>query len=72
MSKQKPYTVSAIREARWIVAEMAPGTPWCAGAFHHASTEQGLIRMGVLVPTDDPDMFTIAHIDNIDSLPVRK
>lgn len=71
MSKQKPYTITAIREAHWIVAQLAPGTPWAAGAFTHASTEPALIRMGVLVATDNPQLFTVNHPADLPALPAR-
>lgn len=61
------YTKSTIREAHWITEQIAPGTPWVAGSFTHASTEAGLVRMGILVPTADPAVFVtaIAEIPNV-------
>jgi hypothetical protein len=46
-----------------------PGTPWVTGAFT-PNCEAELVRMGVMVPTETPGMFTTAHVD-VDSLPVR-
>lgn len=70
-SAARPYTKTAVREARWVMT-FAPGTLWLAGSFHHPSTEPELIRMGVLVRTDDPRTLVVAHIDNLDALPVRR
>lgn len=67
----RPYSKTVVREARWVMT-FTPGTPWLVGSFHHPSTEPELIRMGVLVRTDDPRMLVVAHIDNIDALPVRR
>ena len=67
----KPYTITDIRNAQWLMT-FAPGTPWLVGSFAHPNREAELVRMGVLVPTDDPALYAVAHVAALDTLPVRK
>lgn len=62
-------TKTAIREAHWIVENITPGTPWVADSFQFASTQAGLIQMGVLVRTDDPRLLAVAAVSELPPLP---
>lgn len=66
----KKYNIGAIRDAKWVMLS-APGCLWVSGAFTERR-EQELVSIGVLVPIPGRKRaFTVAHIANIDSLPVR-
>lgn len=68
MSRRR-YTKTAIREALWVTANLAPGTPWAAGGMDLAR-EAELVRMGIFVPTGDPALYVVARAE-IPAMPPR-
>jgi hypothetical protein len=57
----RKFTKGAFTDARWIMTFL-PGEAWLAGSFR-PRREAELIRLGVLVKTNDPAILRVAHVD---------